>query len=140
MKRIAYVADDEIFRIDEAAQMPDRERYEKNILNNAFIVEVTQYPNLVVDSFYDGENFYAPDDIEKTNPILPKDPIYPEARYFAHISNGIVFRIHVYSINVPPHRLYIAGYQSNPKFYDITDYKEVDLGWIWNGSSFIPPN
>lgn len=139
MKRIAYVADNEIFRIDQAYQMPDRERYEKCILSNAIIVESTDYPNLKVDSFYDNGFFYAPEDINKETPLEKENPLYPEARYFAHISEGIVFRIHVYSIEIPPHRLYIAGYSSNPKFYDITDDISIDIGWVWNGSKFIPP-
>jgi hypothetical protein len=139
MKKIAYVADNEIFRIDEAYQMPDRDRYEECILSDAFIVESTQYPNLKVDSFYENGFFYDPTDIEKTNPISPEEPLYPEAVYFAHVSNGVVFRIHVYSIKIPPHRLFIAGYSSNPKFYDVTDIKGVYLGWVWNGSTFIQP-
>ena len=140
MKKIAYVVENEVFCIDEAYHMEDRERFESSILSeNLVVVESTDYPSLSVDSFYENGLFYAPSDINKTNPLPKEEPIYPEARYFAHILDGVVFRIHVYSFNFPPLIPSIAAYKSNPKFYDVTGIENVDVGWIWNGSTFTPP-
>ena len=140
MKKIAYVVENEVFCVDDAYGMPDRERFESGILSeDLVVVNSTDYPSLQVDSFYQDGLFYAPTDIEKTNPLPKEEPLYPQARYFAHILNGVVFRIHVYSFNVPPLIPSIAAYLSGPKFYDVTNIDNIDVGWIWNGSTFVAP-
>lgn len=141
MKKIAYVVENEVFCIDEAYHMPDRERFEAGILSeNLVIVNSTEYPSLQVDSFYENGLFYAPDDIEKINPLPKEEPVYPENRYFAHILDGVVFRIHIYTFSFPPLIPSIAAYLSGPTFYDVTDVDGIEVGWIWNGSSFIAPS
>jgi hypothetical protein len=139
MKKIAYIVDNEVFLVDDAYNISDRERFESNILDDSLLViDSTDYPSLVVDSFYKNGFFYSPEDIENNDPLPKEKPIYPEAKYFALIANDIVFRIHILSNRIPPHMPMIAAYSSNPRFVDVTDIENIEIGWVWNGSSFVP--
>jgi hypothetical protein len=58
---------------------------------------------------------------------------------FAFIVDGdVVGTIHIPSTG-PNHQRLWAGLSSNPTVVESTEFPEVQFGWSYNGSTFIPP-
>ena len=141
MKKLAFVADNEIFFIDDIFALTYREEYEQKALSNPTIINIDNYLGLPLGSFYENGNFYDKNDLQKTTP-LENFPINPERDFwngFAMVFNGEVFSTHYFNNMSPNHVPLIAGFSSNPTIFDVTDIENVDTGWTWNGESFIPP-
>ena len=141
MKRLAFVADDEIFLIDTFFRKTTRESYEQKALSNPLIISIDDYIGLPLESLYENGLFYEKTDINKTNPYqpFPVDPKRDLWKGFALILDGVVFSTAYFNKHSIDHQGLIAGFSSNPKIYDVTDIENVEIGWMWNGETFIPP-
>jgi hypothetical protein len=141
VKRLAFVADDEIFLIDTFFRKTTRESYEQKALSNPLIISIDDYIGLPLGSLYENGLFYEKNDVDKVNPYQ-KFPVQPERDFwkgFALILDGVVFSTAYFNKLSPDHQILIAGFSSNPKIYDVTDIEGIEIGWIWNGETFISP-
>lgn len=143
MKIIAFVVENEVCNLLHFSNdHPLKDRYTNGLFSNPIFIDCSNYPSIRPGDFYTEGSFYLKNNLE--SPIQESENTFNSADYevtsFAFISNNEVFGISRISSSYPGSDLIIAGMLSNPICIDASNYPEIEIGWVWDGQDFLPPN
>jgi hypothetical protein len=135
---IAFVANGEVFHIQDTSVFFRSAEFEQYFSSTTTFIDSSKYPLVTTNYFYENGFFYDPEDVEKINPIQEQTP-HEQYVKIAFIQNGKVISTTEFDSQNNFGIKMIAGLLSNPIFVDISSNPEVQEGWILSGSQFYPP-
>jgi hypothetical protein len=147
IKKYAFISDGYVFHVvgfDD--EHPTAAKWINALNLGVSFINVKEYFNIRPEYFYDGKNFYLPEDTEKINPIEKEINQDPKIEKYAAINNGKVIGLLTTEqddSNTHLHEMIVAGMASSPIVIDCTGhefYNEIIPGWTYSDLKFNRPN
>lgn len=140
--KFVFLAENEVFYISHMDEdHPTAEKWIAAFRSNVNIIKTNNYSNAHQGYLYKDGKFYDPDDTQMNNP-LPEQMISEiDTNRYAGIVDGEVVGFMTFVKSDFPEGVFEmteAGMSSNPIVME-TNNNKVSLGWMWNGTDFIPP-
>jgi hypothetical protein len=137
--KYAFIVENEIFHFVEiSSALPMYEKHKKTLSSNPIFIDVSLMPGASLvqqDWVWSNNIFFDPKNKKTYDHFLENEPL--NYTKFIAVVDATIEAVISFS---PEKQLEIAGFKSNPKIIEITDLVPTpEIGWIWNGSSFINP-
>lgn len=106
-------------------------------------VECSLYPEVCVGATWNNNNFYLPQDIEKSSPLSKLNSETAEQTFkVAALVDEEVFGLITFpseDFNTDIINLLRAGFTSSPIVVECSPESSISTGWTWDGLNFYPP-
>jgi hypothetical protein len=137
---VLVVENDVFYKMSFSSTLPIGDRWTAGLSSSPQFVEATFYSEVCVGATWVNNNFYLPEDTEKLNPLLPANEEGQLVK-FAAIVDEDVFGIVSFPDDFSPELVapLRAAFLSSPIVIECENNNPVQVGWTWDGSTFIPP-
>lgn len=139
--KYAFIADNKVFSlfsVDETSTASGK--WKAAFSSNPVGMDITAVAGVNLGWVWNGENFTSPEGVVETfRPELAGASGLNATRKYAFLVEDEVFEIVIVQPSQPMFDRYRIGFSTPHIGMDVTEYDNVEIGSIWDGTSFSLP-